>query len=69
MTEPSGHRGTRQRPDWELLRESIKHNQPITLSPAQCRDILDWANELTEDKNAVVRENHALQQPSNRSVR
>lgn len=54
----TGHRGNRSEPRWAALEWAVREGRPVMLTPDQCRDIILWANEVTADKNAVVRENH-----------
>lgn len=43
-----------------MLEAAVDQGKPLLLSPKQCRTILAWRDQVVEDKNAVVRENHEL---------
>lgn len=47
---------------WPELEMGLRLGVDVTLRPAQIEALLVWRTALIEDKNAAVRENHALRQ-------
>lgn len=45
---------------FDSLKYAVEQQQVVTLLPEHSEALLSWANQVTEDKNAVVRENHVL---------
>jgi hypothetical protein len=43
---------------WDLVVSHANWDTPLTLTPAQCADLVRRWNELIEAKNQVVRDNH-----------